>query len=202
MNATPDSAPTSLRHQTPNPCGPRVPWHLLWVVLWHLGAAGWAAAGAKAAVHPDEATFATLIGKVVHVSDGDTITILDENKQEQKIRLAGIDAPEKSQAFGQKAKQTLNDRLTGSQVTVRYQHKDRYQRVLGIIWLGDQDVNLEMVRLGLAWHYVAYARDQSDRQVRDYAQAEREAKDKHLGLWIDPAPTPPWDYRRQQRGQH
>ena len=95
-------------------------------------------------------------GKVVRVSDGDTIAILDSSNAQLKIRLNKIDAPEKSQAFGQRSKQHLSDILFGKRVTVTWDATDRYGRILGTVWLDGRDINLQMVRDGFAWHYKRY----------------------------------------------
>jgi len=103
---------------------------------------------------------------VVRVSDGDTIAILDSSNAQLKIRLHKIDAPEKSQAFGQRSKQHLSDILFGKRVTVTWDATDRYGRILGTVWLDGRDINLQMVRDGFAWHYKRYD------STPAYAQAE------------------------------
>jgi len=138
----------------------------------------------------------TLIGKVVGVADGDTITVLDEQQSQHKIRLAGIDCPEKAQPFGQNAKQSLSDLVFGRLVTVEWQKLDRYKRVLGKVLVEGRDVNLEQVRLGLAWHYKKYDREQEPYDRASYSQAEIKARMSNRGLWSDPEPIPPWDWRK------
>ena len=128
--------------------------------------------------------------KVVAIADGDTCTVLTADKQQVKIRLAGIDCPEKAQAFGTKAKQALSDKVFGQTVEVKEQTKDRYGRTVADIYLGTSWINLEMVTDGWAWHYKQYSKD---KQLADAEQAARTAK---LGLWVDKEPTPPWDFRR------
>jgi endonuclease YncB( thermonuclease family) len=98
----------------------------------------------------------TLTGRVVRITDGDTIVVLDSSKVQHKIRLTGIDAPERSQAFGTKSKQNLSDLVAGKSVVVDYSKYDRYQRILGKVLLNGEDVNLEQVEAGLAWHYKKY----------------------------------------------
>jgi endonuclease YncB( thermonuclease family) len=93
----------------------------------------------------------TLIGKVVAVADGDTITVLDSQQTQHKVRLMGIDSPEKSQPFGQNAKQSLSDLVFGHSVNVEWQKLDRYERIVGKVMVNGQDANLEQVRRGLAW---------------------------------------------------
>lgn len=142
----------------------------------------------------------TLKGKVIGVADGDTITVLDIDKTHHKIRLAGIDAPEKKQAFGQRSKQSLSDLVFSKAVTVDTNKKDRYGRVVGKVLVNGMDANLAQVQRGMAWHYKAYEGEQPlvDREV--YANAENEAMAARRGLWADADPLPPWEYRRQQRG--
>jgi len=101
-----------------------------------------------ATVHADE-----IRGKVVGIADGDTITVLDAGKVQHKIRLEGIDAPEKGQAFGTKSKEKMSEKVGEKEVVVRWSKKDRYGRILGDVYLGDRHINLEMVQDGLAWHY-------------------------------------------------
>ena len=141
----------------------------------------------------------TLTGRVVLVTDGDTIVVLDSANIQHKIRLTGIDAPERKQAFGSKSKEHLSDSVAGKFVIVGYSKRDRYQRILGKVLLSDQDINLEQVRAGLAWHYKKYQNEQtpSDREL--YSEAEIEARDAGRGLWYDFIPVPPWEYRKLKR---
>jgi endonuclease YncB( thermonuclease family) len=131
-------------------------------------------------------------GKVVKVADEDTITVLVDDVQ-HRIRLAGIDAPESKQAFGTKAKKILADKVFGKEVKVVWRTRDRYKRIIGDIYLGDCWLNLEMVEEGYAWHYVYFSKD------RRLAKAEKEAKDNKRGLWVDPDPTPPWEFRKMKK---
>ena len=117
-----------------------------------------------------------LIGKVVKVSDGDTITILTSDKTQHKIRLNDIDAPEKKQAFGNKSKDNLAKYIAGKTVTVEYQKKDKYKRILGTIYYNNTDINLQQVKDGYAWVYKKYSNNQT------YYKAEKIAKDKKVGL--------------------
>ena len=136
-----------------------------------------------------------LIGQVVGVSDGDTITLLDANKTQHKIRLAGIDAPEKAQAYGQASKKSLSDLIFNKQVNVYWEKKDRYQRVLGKVTLGDQDICLEQVKRGMSWHYKQYQRDQTQEDRMKYDLAEKEARANRIGLWSDESPVEPSTFR-------
>ncbi len=143
----------------------------------------------------------TLSGRVVGVSDGDTVTILDASKRTHKIRLLGIDSPEKKQPFGERAKQSLSDLVYNKQVNVEGGKPDRYGRALGKIVLDGQDINLEQIRRGMAWHYKQYARDQSPQDRIAYAEAEATARAQRAGLWQDAQPVPPWSFRREGREQ-
>lgn len=134
-------------------------------------------------------------GVVVGVADGDTITLLDASKTQHKVRLAGIDAPEKRQPFGGRSRESLSELVAAQTVVVETDKKDRYGRTVGKILLDGQDINLEQIRRGMAWHYKTYAREQSPEDRRAYAEAEQEARKARLGLWRDAAPLPPWDFR-------
>lgn len=136
---------------------------------------------------------------MVKVSDGDTVHVLDTHRQLHKIRLAGIDAPETGQAFGRKAKAYLLQLVAGKQVEVEGNKRDRYQRVVGKIIHGGRDVNLALVRAGLAWWYRKYAREQSAADQVLYEAAEDKARAKGVGLWGEPAPVAPWDWRKMRR---
>lgn len=140
-----------------------------------------------------------LIGQVVGVSDGDTITLLDANKTQYKCRLAGIDAPEKTQPFGQASKKSLSDLIFNKQVNVYWEKKDRYQRVLGKVILSEQDICLEQVKRGMSWHYKQYQRDQTSEDRVKYDLAEKEARKNRIGLWIDEDPIEPSKFRYQKK---
>lgn len=130
-----------------------------------------------------------LNGKVVSVIDGDTIKILTKNKTVYKIRLNGIDAPEKSQAFGKKSKANLSKLVAGKVVDIRFKKTDRYGRILGTIFVDNQDINLRQIKDGYAWVYRRYCKR------ADYYKAEGYARNRKLGLWYDKYPIPPWEYR-------
>lgn len=129
-------------------------------------------------------------GHVVGVTDGDTLTLLDAGKTQYKIRLGDIDAPESSQAYGTRSKQSLSDLCFDKDAVVRVLDHDRYGRTVGRITCAGVDANLEQVRAGMAWVYRQYLRDQALLTV------EAEARQARRGLWADANPTPPWDYRR------
>lgn len=143
----------------------------------------------------------TISGEVIKVPDGDTITIVDSANRKHRVRFLGIDAPEKNQASGQACGRSLSDKIYGETVKVKYDKKDRYGRILGTVYLGDRNVNLEQVTEGCAWYYWHYARD-VERALRSaYAEAESEAQSKRLGLWKKSDPVPPWEFRKQQRNR-
>ncbi|MGE3262660.1 MAG: thermonuclease family protein [Bacteriovoracia bacterium] len=138
-------------------------------------------------------------GKVVAVSDGDTVKVLRPDKTLEKIRLLGIDAPEKKQDFGQKSKTFLTEKIAGRQVRVEFKKRDRYGRLLGKIWKGSEDVNLSQVKAGLAWHYKQYRKEQSPEDAEAYAKAETQARTALTGLWAGAVPTPPWEFRQNRK---
>lgn len=141
-----------------------------------------------------------LLGQVVRIVDGDTITVMDNAKVQHKIRLMGIDAPEKAQPFGRTAKLSLSSLLYGKQVAVEYYKLDRYGRTIGKVIVDGIDADLEQVKLGMAWHYKKYMKEQSDEDRALYTQAEAQARMKSRGLWHDAEPVPPWEWRKAHRG--
>ena len=148
-------------------------------------------------LYPCGVTAETLIGKVVRITDGDTLVILDATQSQHKIRLAGIDAPESRQPFGQKSKERLSQSVAGQQVAVDWSKRDRYERIIGKIIYDGKDVNLAQIRAGLAWWYRKYAGEQSsvDRQL--YEAAEDRARADQVGLCGVSDPIPPWDWRKR-----
>ena len=138
-------------------------------------------------------------GRVVGVSDGDSITVLDSAKRQHKVRLAGIDAPELKQAFGQASKRSLSALVFGKTVAVGTEKRDRYNRQIGKVLVEGRDANLAQVEAGFAWHYKQYAAEQSAIDQILYGEAEADARSSHRGLWQDRNPQAPWEYRRQQR---
>ena len=137
-----------------------------------------------------------LRGQVVGVSDGDTITVLDETKQRQVIRLMGIDAPEKAQAFGQKAKESLADLVFNKDVSVTWFKRDRFGRTVGQVYVDGVDVCLELIKRGLAWHYKQFEREQSVEDRSLYSIAEEQARIARMGVWSQELPIEPSIYRR------
>jgi len=135
----------------------------------------------------------TLEGKVIKIADGDTLTLLTPSNQQVKIRLAGVDTPERKQPFGNKAKQALSNLAFQKQALVEIAAKDRYGRTIGVVFVDGLNVNAELVKQGMAWVYRKYTDDK-----RLYT-LESEAKQAKRGLWLDENPIPPWEWRRGKR---
>lgn len=136
-----------------------------------------------------------LLGRVIGVADGDTITVLDSSNTQHKIRLGGIDAPEKKQAFGNVSKKSLSDMVYLKQVEVEWNKEDRYGRKVGKVLVSNQDINLEQIKRGMAWFYNKYKRELEQEDRIAYAQAQQEAEANQTGLWLDKNPIPPWEFR-------
>lgn len=137
-------------------------------------------------------------GRVVGVSDGDTITVLEPGNRQHKIRLSGIDAPEKAQPFGNVSKKSLSDMVFDRTVTVEYSKLDRYGRKVGKVIESGVDVNLRQVEKGMAWFYKKYQNEQPIEDRLFYLEAETKARQERLGLWLDNNPKAPWDFRRKR----
>ncbi len=140
-----------------------------------------------------------LTGRIVGVSDGDTITLLDAAQVSHKIRVAGIDAPEKKQPFGEKAKTNLSTLAYNRVAEADCRKTDRYRRKVCVVFVGNKDVGLEQIKVGMAWWYQQYSKEQSRQERSDYEQAESLAKRHRYGLWSGPNPTPPWEWRHNGR---
>ena len=154
------------------------------------------------------ASAAVLEAKVIHIADGDTLTVLDGDQGQHRVRLAGIDAPERGQPFGERSKQNLARLVAGKAVEIRWHKRDRYGRVVGQVWVVSPDARcqgagcpktldagLAQVTVGLAWHYKQYAGEQSAEDRERYSFAEVEARARRAGLWRDPGPVAPWEWR-------
>lgn len=148
---------------------------------------------------------AELFGKVVAVADGDTLTVLDAVERLHKVRLSAIDAPERRQPYGERAKQHLLRLARGQSVLVRWHKRDRYGRIVGRVLLSEcagarcsfaKDVALEQLKAGLAWHFTRYASEQPAEERMRYAGTERDARARRDGLWAQAEPVPPWLFRR------
>jgi len=151
---------------------------------------------------------AEIVGRVVSVADGDTITVLDASKEQHKIRFGGIDAPERKQAFGTRSRQNLARYVAGKEVRLNCHKVDRYHRKVCKVWVQPSDcprcgktlnVGLAQVTDGMAWWYRRYAGEQSAEDRGRYESAEEEARLRKRGLWRDTEPMPPWEWRRSKR---
>ncbi|HHO9701264.1 thermonuclease family protein [Citrobacter braakii] len=138
---------------------------------------------------------ADIQGRVIRVIDGDTIEVLQVTNERSRVRLDGIDAPEKKQAFGQRSRQFLNNQVGQQIVVVTGDKTDRYGRILGTVWLEDQDVNAMQVGNGMAWAYRYHGKASNS----EYLRMEKEARKEKRGLWADPDPVEPWKWRMNYR---
>jgi endonuclease YncB( thermonuclease family) len=131
-----------------------------------------------------------VLARVVSVHDGDTLTVLIEQRQ-MKVRLTEIDAPELGQPFGTRSKQSLSELCFGKTAALDVRGRDRYKRALARVTCAGTDANAEQVRRGYAWIYTRYTRADSP-----LFAIEGEARAAHRGLWADATPVPPWSWRR------
>ena len=155
----------------------------------------------------------TLSGRVLSVENGDMITVEDARKKRHKVRLSGVDAPEKAQRFAKQSEQHLSRLVDGKPVTVGYKKYDRYGRIVGKVMVAAPDAcpavqlecpktldaGLAQISAGLAWHRKQPAEEQAPGERERYEFAERDARAKRAGLWADPKPMPPWEWRRAKR---
>lgn len=152
------------------------------------------------------AEYKVMRGEVVAITDGDTIKVLDEEKREHKVRLTGINSPERKQAFYERAKQNLADLVFRREVEVHWKKHDRYGRVLGRVMVArkgcegdcprDVDANLAQIESGMAWWFRRYKKDQPAKERKAYEEAETRARAAKRGLWADPDPIPPENFRK------
>lgn len=167
--------------------------------MWRVLLVGLATAAASAHAQ-------SLTGVVVGVSDGDTITLLDQSKRQHKIRVAGIDAPERKQPFGQRSKEYLSALVYTKEVVVLGDKADRYGRTVAKIMVAKsdctlpacprtEDAGLRQIQAGLAWWYRKYAKEQLPQDRARYETAEAKARANGAGLWSEPDPVPPWEWR-------
>ena len=140
-----------------------------------------------------------LQGKVIKVTDGDTVNVLTSDNKMYRIRLLGIDAPEKKQAFGNRSKQALSEEIGDKTVKVEYSKLDKYQRIVGKIIFNGKDVNLHQIQRGMAWHFKKYEKEQDVEDRAIYANEEYLAQRDKFGLWADANPTPPWGFRKSRK---
>lgn len=132
--------------------------------------------------------------KVIGISDGDTLTLLVDKKP-LKIRLANIDAPERAQAFGQRSRESLSDLCWGKDASYEMQDIDRYGRTVAVVMCAGVQANRAQVERGMAWVYTKYNKDASLPAIQERARVEQR------GLWRDVDPVPPWEFRRNKRGE-
>lgn len=133
-----------------------------------------------------------LTGKIIRVSDGDTVVLLDSDNNQHKIRLYGIDAPESKQAYGTKSKQYLSSMIAGKTVTVEYTKTDQYKRILGTIFYQGKNINEEMVRSGYVWRYY-YNKN------KRLLWLQKVAKENKRGLWADKNAIDPYHFRKSKK---
>lgn len=137
-------------------------------------------------------TLAQLAGKVIAVADGDTFTMLI-NRQSVRVRLHGVDCPEKGQDFANVAKDFLSSKIAGRIVTVKKMDMDRYRRTIGMLTVDSININEALLQNGLAWHYKHY-----DNNIA-WAKLEDEARKSKTNIWSLPSPIPPWEYRKTKK---
>jgi len=140
-----------------------------------------------------------LTGRIVSISDGDTLTLLDAEHVPHKIRVAGIDAPEKKQPFGEKSKTSLSALAHNRTADADCRKIDRYRRNVCVVFVGGKDIGHEQIKAGMAWWYQQYAKEQTKQERIDYEHAEFLAKLHRYGLWSSKNPTPPWEWRHNGR---
>lgn len=140
-----------------------------------------------------------LTGRIIHVADGDTVTLLTGQNQSVRIRLSGIDAPEKRQPFGTRAREKMAFCAKGKTAVVDTHKKDRYGRQVGTVTVAGTDCGLELLKSGLAWYYAAYEKELPAAKRLPYRNAESAARRQKRGLWQDKNPQAPWDWRKIQK---
>jgi len=153
---------------------------------------------------PSLTTAHVIEGKVIHIADGDSITVLDSHREEHRIRIAGIDAPEKGQSFANASRKQLGELVGGKEVRVEFEKYDRYGRIVGKVWVTPPDcptcgktldAGLAQITSGMAWWFRRYAHEQSREDQGRYEFAKQEVRAKRVGLWQDKNPVPPWEFR-------
>jgi len=137
--------------------------------------------------------------RIQHLSDGDSFVVRTEDGRRVTVRLSAIDAPEKTQPYGDVSRRSLLAMVEGKSLTIIPIKRDPYGRTVARVLVGEIDIGLAQVRAGMAWHYKRYESEQTLRERREYTSAEQRARDNGLGLWAQPDPVPPWRFREQQR---
>ncbi|EAU5406686.1 chromosome partitioning protein ParB, partial [Salmonella enterica] len=138
---------------------------------------------------------ADIDGLVVRVLDGDTIEVVHDNGEKSRIRLTGIDAPEKKQPFVQRSRQSLSELVSQKHVYITGHEFDRYNRLLGTVWSGRTDINAAQIHRGMAWAY----RFKGQISNSEYGILENESKTNRTGLWSASSQTEPWIWRKNQK---
>lgn len=131
--------------------------------------------------------------KIISIHDGDTLTVINDNNKEVKIRLFGIDAPETTQKYGQASRDYLRRIVKGKNLSYKIRSQDDYGRVVATLFGNGKDLNYEMIKAGYAWHYKYYNKS------KEYADAEKNARNQKIGLWKGANPQAPWEYRRENK---
>lgn len=175
---------------------------MLWrarVLVWFLPLFLWACAVDAPYWFPVSHAAGWLEGRVVRVADGDTVTLLDAQNKQHRVRLAFVDAPEKNQKFGHDAKRALSDWVFKKHVRVQVLEQDRYGRTVGKLQYQGRDINHALLQAGWVWHYTFYAKNQDRADFAAYQAAQKQAQQQQRGLWQDANPQAPWDFRRARR---
>lgn len=145
--------------------------------------------------------------RVIGVADGDTLTCLTADRKSERIRLRGIDAPERKQPFGTRSQQNLSNLTYGKTATIHWSKRDRWKRIIGTVWVEPTDcpgcghtldAGRAQLASGMAWWYQQYAKEQPLEERYQYEFEQNEARARATGLWRDPLPVPPWDWRRKK----
>lgn len=140
-----------------------------------------------------------VVGKVIQVIDGDTLDIIEGGVSKRRIRLKGIDAPERNQAFAIESTRALARMTNGKEVIVEWEKIDEHDRLVGRVLIDERDICLEQIRAGMAWHFKRYQHEQSAQERELYDRSEVEARSARRGLWADSKPVEPWVVRSRQR---
>jgi endonuclease YncB( thermonuclease family) len=152
---------------------------------------------------PPEAKGETVItGTVIHIADGDTISVTVCGNFAVKIRLLWCDAPEHNQAYGPESAAHLSQMILGREVELHITGIDKYGRTLAVVMLDGVDINLEQVKSGWAWVFERYIGEAPASVQANYRQAETQAREQRRGLWVDPAPLAPWEFRHHDFPSH
>lgn len=156
-----------------------------------LATAAWASDGASESK--------PLIVTLIKVDDGDSFAAYDVSGQRYRIRLAGIDAPERAQPHGQISGRNLDRLLANKSIVVFKRKKDQYKRWIAKVVVDGVDVGLRQVKAGNAWHYKRFAHEQPTRERNTFSDAEDTARKARIGLWQETNPLAPWQWRRNNR---